>query len=303
MNSERETILIVDDEPQNLHLLGESLMDEYEVLVATSGEEAISRTQTNTPPDLILLDIMMPQMDGMQVCQKLKEDSDTANIPIIFITARDEVADETQGLAVGAVDYITKPFSPAILKARVKTHLKLKAQTDMLTQLSLVDELTGIPNRRHFDMSLRQEWQRLARSGEYLSVVMIDVDHFKQYNDNYGHSAGDECLQQVAKALDSVINRAGDMVARYGGEEFVGLLPGVNGDNSVIIGEWFRRAIEKLELEHQHSSAADIVTISIGIATCRPKEHNDPRKLLELSDQALYTSKASGRNRMSRDVL
>ncbi len=302
-HNERATILIVDDEPQNLHLLGELLMADHEVLAATSGEEAINRVQSSTPPDLILLDIMMPDMNGIQVCRKLKEDPITTDIPIIFITAMDDVKDETEGLAAGAVDYITKPFSPAILKARVKTHLKLKAQTDMLTKLSMVDGLTGIPNRRQFDLRIAQEWRRLTRSGEHLTLIMIDVDHFKQYNDNYGHAAGDQCLRQVAKALHGVIHRAEDLVARYGGEEFVGLLPGVNEDNSLIIGEWFRRAIEDSQIEHKFSSVSDVVTVSLGIATCRPKDHTTPEKLMKASDHALYTSKKSGRNRLSLDVI
>lgn len=296
MSDEGATILIVDDEPQNLHLLGELLRDKYEVLIATRGLEAIKRAHSDTPPDLILLDIMMPEMDGYQVCRELQADPVTSNIPIIFITAKDDVLDETEGLAVGAIDYITKPFSPAIVQARVRIHLKLKAQADMLARLSMQDGLTGLFNRRKFDHYLEDEWRRATRTGDFFSIVMIDVDHFKQYNDNYGHGAGDECLREVAAALSSVVHRSSDIVARYGGEEFAALLPGTDSDNSMYIGERFRQQIEALKIEHQYSSVSEYITVSVGVATCIPKEQIKSRSLLEAADSMLYNAKNNGRN-------
>ncbi|MEH6472586.1 MAG: diguanylate cyclase [Halopseudomonas sp.] len=296
MNERRETVLVVDDKPYNLHLLIEVLSDSYEILVATSGAEAIKRVHSDTPPDLILLDIVMPEMDGLQVCRKLKGDAATSHIPVIFVTAKGDIADETEGLAVGAVDYISKPISPAIVLARVKTHLKLKAQTDLLTRLSIQDQLTQLPNRRHFDKCLDDEWRRHMRTSCAFSIVMMDVDHFKQYNDNYGHYAGDECLQQVASALNSVVQRAAEVVARFGGEEFVALLPMTDNAAAMEMGNRFRQQVEALGLKHEHSSTGDCVTISIGVATCIPKEHTDPRLLLETADRMLYDAKKKARN-------
>ena len=302
-NSQGATILIVDDEPQNLHLLGELLREEHEVLVAINGKEALKRARSDTPPDLILLDIMMPEMDGLQVCRELQDDLATRNIPLIFITAKDEVEDETEGLEAGAVDYITKPFSPAIVKARVRTHLKLKAQADLLANLSMLDGLTGLPNRRQFDQRLDSEWRRLTRIAGAFTIVMMDVDHFKLYNDHYGHLSGDECLRQVAAALASVVHRSADIVARYGGEEFVALLPTTDAAHGLEIAEQFRHRVEALGLTHQHSSAADCVTISIGVATCTPGEHSDPQALLQCADGMLYRAKEEGRNRIVSGTL
>ena len=299
MNNKRATILIVDDEPQNLHILGELLKDEHEIIVATNGEDALKRAHSDIPPDLILLDIMMPGKDGHQICRELQADLSTSNIPVIFISAKDDVLDEAEGLSIGAVDYITKPFSPAIVKARVQIHLKLKAQADMLTNLSMLDGLTGLPNRRLFDEHLDREWRRIIRTGDSFLIVMMDVDHFKQYNDNYGHGAGDECLRQVAASLGSVVQRTTDMVARYGGEEFVGMFPNTEKTYGMQIGEQFRKKVEALNLEHKHSSAADCVTISIGITTCTPKIHSNPEGLLKAADNMLYEAKESGRNRVT----
>jgi diguanylate cyclase (GGDEF)-like protein len=299
MSEDRATVLIVDDEPQNLHLLGEALREECELLVATSGPEALRRACSDIPPDLILLDIMMPEMDGYEVCRTLKGDPASQSIPVIFITARDAVNDEAEGLAVGAVDYITKPFSPEIVRARVRTHLRLKAQADMLASLSVVDELTGLPNRRQFERSLENEWRRARRNGDAFTIVMLDVDHFKQYNDNYGHSAGDECLRRVASALGSVMQRPAELVARYGGEEFVALLPGTNHDDGLRIGERFRARIEALCLEHAYSPAGPCVTVSAGVATGRPCQQSNAQELLEATDRMLYRAKHEGRNRVS----
>ena len=298
MNDRRATILIVDDEPLNLRLLGEMLIVEHEILVAINGRDAINRACSHAPPDLILLDVMMPGMDGYQVCRELKLNPSTANIPVIFISAKNEVAAEAKGLAIGAVDYITKPVSPPIIKARVRTHLKLKAMTDRLTSLLALDGLTGLPNRRHFDKRLKEEWRRTSRTGAPFSIVMMDVDHFKQYNDNYGHSAGDECLRQVAIALKGVVQRSAEMVARYGGEEFVALLPSVDEAGGAQLGERFRQRVEALQLEHLHSSAEMYVTISVGVATCTPKVKDDPKDLIAIADRMLYDAKESGRNRV-----
>jgi diguanylate cyclase (GGDEF)-like protein len=243
-----------------------------------------------------LLDIVMPDMDGLDVCRGLKANPATEGIPIIFITARDKVADEAEGFAVGAVDYIAKPFSAEIVRARIRTHLTLKRQADKLASLTVIDELTGLPNRRRFNQRLEDEWGRAVRAGKALTLVMMDVDYFKQYNDNYGHSAGDDCLGYVARALDKVVQRTADMVARFGGEEFVAILPDTNTVQGLQVGERFCDTISALRLEHKYSPDEKYVTISVGVATCIPTIHIMSQTLLEMADRMLYEAKRKGRN-------
>ena len=199
-SEERPRILIVDDERININLLNALLKADYKIMVATDGEQAIKAAATGKP-ELILLDIVMPGIDGYEVCRRLKSMAATQTIPIIFITAMGDVENETMGFALGAVDYIAKPFNSAVVKARVGVHMKLKRNGDMLENLASMDTLTEIPNRRAFDLTRTQEGARSVRDGLPISFAMIDVDKFKQYNDNYGHGAGDECLTRLAKAL------------------------------------------------------------------------------------------------------
>lgn len=209
-------LLIVDDAPINIQLLNDVLKDDVRVFFATNGSDALKIAST-TIPDLILLDIMMPEMDGYEVCRKLKTDPLLRDIPVIFITAKSQQEDEATGLELGAVDYITKPFSPGIVRLRVRNHLELKRQRDLLGRLSFLDGLTGLPNRRGFDEFLSREWRRAVRNKSHISIVMIDIDKFKDYNDSYGHLAGDDCLKKVAAILENSLDRAADFVARYGG--------------------------------------------------------------------------------------
>ena len=198
---EHMSLLIVDDIPWNIQVLAEGLRALCRIRVATSGHKALEIAASDDPPDLMLLDVMMPEMDGFEVCRRLKEQAGTADIPVIFITARGDVEDEARGLNLGAVDYITKPFHLPLVLARVRTHLRLKMKTDSLERLSAVDALTGIGNRRRFDEVLAREWRRGVRLGVPLAAVMMDVDQFKAYNDHLGHGAGDECLVRVALLL------------------------------------------------------------------------------------------------------
>ncbi|MCX7966849.1 MAG: PleD family two-component system response regulator [Syntrophorhabdaceae bacterium] len=294
---ERQKILIVDDKPSNIMVLGEELKRDYDIYIATNGEMAIKKAISN-PPDLILLDIVMPGMDGYDVCKQLKENEITKNIPIIFITAKNTDEDEAKGLSIGAVDYITKPFSIPIVKARVKTHLELKRKTDILESLSFRDGLTGIFNRRQLENVLSNEWKRAARKGEPISLLFIDIDYFKAYNDYYGHVAGDECLKMVAKALTTSLRRSTDFVARYGGEEFAVILPETDIDNSLIIAEKFRNTIIELKIEHKFSKVEPYLTISIGVATTYPTRDSEYKLLIEVADNVLYEAKNSGRNRI-----
>jgi len=295
----RERILIVDDAPANIRLLGETLRARYKISAAPGGEAGLKLARAEPHPDLILLDVVMPDLDGYEVCRRLKEDQCTRGIPVIFITALDDEADETHGLELGAVDYITKPFSLPIVTARVRTHLELKRHRDMLEDLSNRDGLTGIHNRRSFDEALHAEWRRAAREGASLSLVMIDIDHFKAYNDRYGHLGGDDCLRRVAGALAASVVRAGDRVARYGGEEFAALLPGADAAAARAVAEKLRRAVAGLEIAHEDSSAADHVTISAGASASMPTVDVDPAQLIESADRALYDAKAAGRDRVA----
>jgi len=298
----RQKILLVDDMPASLMMLGEELKRDYDIFIATSGEAALKKAEDN-PPDLILLDVVMPNMDGREVCRRLKGNEATKNIPVIFITANNAEGDEEEGLGIGAVDYITKPFSLPIVRARVRTHLDLKRKTDILENLSSRDGLTGIYNRRQFDKEMFTEWKRAARSGEPLSLLLIDIDCFKLYNDNYGHIAGDRCLQMVAQAFSSLLKRAADFVARYGGEEFAVVLPSTDMEHAMRVANEIRAIIRELKIEHAYSKAGSLVSVSIGVATARPMVEIEPGQLVDAADKALYEAKESGRDTIRQRSL
>ncbi len=294
----KSTILIVDDMVANIKVLGELLKDEYKIRLATNGKKALQIASSSNPPDLILLDVIMPEMDGYEVCTQLKADKITKNIPVIFITAMDLEKDETKGLSLGAVDYITKPFSLPIVKARVKTHLELKHHRDLLEDLSTLDGLTGISNRRRFDEILEIEWLRALRESTPLALLMIDIDHFKLYNDNYGHIAGDDCLKLVAGNLTKGIRRPADFIARYGGEEFAAILPITDIHGAVTVGTSLIEHINALKISHIHSMVSDRITISIGAASIIPDRRSSSVFLIEKADKCLYLAKEGGRNRV-----
>ncbi|NDV23098.1 diguanylate cyclase [Desulfovibrio sp. JC022] len=288
-------ILIVDDAPANIKLLGAALADEYRVSVALDGPGALEIAASDDPPDLILLDIVMPGMDGYEVCRALQSKPETKEIPVIFITSRDQVEDEAKGLEIGAVDYIIKPFSLPIVKMRVKTQLELKKQRDMLKELSMIDPLTGLPNRRQLEGRLKIEWQRARRHESPLTISFIDIDFFKLYNDSNGHAMGDECLRLVARELAGSLHRSTDFVARYGGEEFVALLPDTDREGGLRISEKLRANIQKLEIDHCESLNS-VVTVSIGVASMVPDNGDGFDVLLHQADKALYLAKEKGRN-------
>ncbi len=291
-------ILIVDDVPTNINMLIEVLNNpNYEILAATNGNAALEVAESEIP-DLILLDVVMPKMDGYAACKKIKENVTTKKIPIIFLTARASVEDETRGLELGAVDYITKPFSPPIVNARIRNHLELKKQRDILENLSAIDGLTGIPNRRRFDEYLEHEWHRCIRSASPLSLIMMDIDYFKRFNDNYGHLAGDDCLKQVAFVLKKSLERKTDFVARYGGEEFACILPMTDIKGAILMANRLRENIISLAIPHTYSTVADCLTISQGAATITPSQDSRFTTLINAADKALYEAKACGRNRV-----
>jgi diguanylate cyclase (GGDEF)-like protein len=296
-------ILLVDDSATNLRMLGEILSPDYNILIATCGEEALSIAQGIDRPDLILLDVVMPGMDGYTVCRALKEDDSTRSIPVIFVTAVEGSEAEARGLDLGAVDYITKPFSAPVVRARVRTHVVLKQQTDLLEHLAFIDGLTGIANRRQFDQQLTREWARMLRENAPLSLLMIDVDHFKSYNDRYGHGAGDECLRRIGRTLADVPKRAGDLVARFGGDEFAVILPNTDAKGALVMARAILAAVNTLKLAPIGSPAADQVTLSLGAATGTPRAIGDIQAFIQAADLALYRAKTSGRNQICSEVL
>ena len=291
----KQRVLVVDDMPANIKILGQAIRSRHHVTVATNGEQALNLA-FNDPPDLILLDILMPDMDGYETCRRLKSDSRTKDIPVIFVTSKDEMEDETLGLELGAVDYITKPFHIPIVLARVNTHLRLKMQADLLENLAKIDGLTKIPNRRQFEERLKYEWQRSIRNRQPLALIMIDIDDFKKYNDHYGHAQGDECLKNVASTLAGSVSRSQDLVARYGGEEFAVILPDTGIQGAISVGNQLCKAIYTHRWPHAGSTVAEVVTISLGVASMIAESEAVPTDLLLLADECLYRAKEGGRN-------
>ena len=288
-------ILVVDDDPVTLQMIASIFEDDHEVFLAGSAEDGLACCRRESP-DLLLLDIVLPDADGLDVCRHLKADPATRNIPVIFITGQGSPREETQALEVGAVDFILKPVNPAVVRARVKTHLTLKAQSDILRSLAFLDGLTELANRRRFDEFLEAEWRRGRRSGAPLTLIMADIDNFKHYNDVHGHPAGDACLQAVARALTGTLKRAQDLAARYGGEEFACILPNTNLSGGKLLAQRLLEAVRTMALPHE-GTGPGIVTISLGVASLFPSAEVNSADLVALADAKLYHAKEAGRNR------
>lgn len=296
----RQRVLIVDDSIVNTKILEQSLAEKYDILIANSGKDALKIANSKTPPDIILLDVIMPEMSGYEVCKQIHLEEKTKDIPVIFLTALTNTENEEYGLKLGAIDYITKPFSIPVVEAKIKNHLALKYYQDILKVNTDVDSLTQIANRRKFDEMLAIEIRKAKRMNTYLSLIMLDIDHFKIYNDTYGHLEGDECLRQVAFALQMTLKRAGDLVARWGGEEFTCLLPNTNSKGAAHIAEKLRKTVMNLEIPHKYSPVEKVVTISVGVVTAKKSDSDGDafETMLEYVDDALYKAKAAGRNRI-----
>ncbi|WP_323595721.1 GGDEF domain-containing response regulator [Aliarcobacter butzleri] len=296
MEFKKPTILVVDDMTTTLLLLHDLLKDTYEVKIAKSGTKALEILESPNDIDLILLDIEMPDINGYDVCKRIKNNETIRNIPIIFITGRTSQEDEEYGLNLGAIDYITKPFNNAIVKLRIKNYLNLKIKNDMLEKLSMYDGLTNIRNRRFFDETFEKTFNEIKRDKKSLAVLMIDIDFFKPYNDNYGHGQGDETLRKIAKALEKTIKRPSDFVARYGGEEFVILLKNIDKTGLQTVAKNLLEAIRELKITHEYSKVEDFVTVSIGVSYCSCPDEITKTELLLKADETLYSVKNSGRN-------
>jgi diguanylate cyclase (GGDEF)-like protein len=325
-------ILIVDDDRFMRVQLRQTLENEgYQVEEAGDGKQALE-AYTRLRPDIVLLDAIMPVMDGFACCaqlQKLQKDSVTndtqidesgqktqehllVSTPILMITGLEDQQSVDQAFEVGAADYITKPIHWAVLRRRVRrliqqsqlykqlehTNQKLEEVNQTLQRLASVDGLTQVANRRCFDEALIHEWQRISRELGSLSLILVDIDYFKLYNDTYGHLAGDKCLKQVAQAISRAVHRPADLVARYGGEEFVVLLPGTTLAGANQVAEAVKAAVKKLNLPHSSSPLGEKITLSLGISCLTPSQHSSPMTLIKSADKALYLAKESGRDRI-----
>ncbi len=299
----KDKILVIDDQPANLEVLVSFLKEhDFTVRIAENGKWALQVLETYQP-DIIILDVMMPEMDGFETCRRIKSNKDTADIPVFFMTALESVQDKVAGFEAGGVDYITKPFQQIEVLARLNAHIalrkqkiKLEQQKDLLKMISITDDLTGLFNRRHMNTVLEREFGRCLRYGTDLSCLLVDLDHFKRVNDTYGHGFGDIVLREFSQSLATSI-RVTDSAFRYGGEEFLILLPQTDINGAIQIGENIRRRTENKKVVSENISAR--VTLSGGISSFHHHQPRTSKEMIHFSDKALYASKKAGRNRMS----
>lgn len=326
------SILIVDDDSGIRNVLELRLVAEgFTVIAAVSAKEAFQYLGIGTDSekatssiDLILMDILMPDVRGIEACRQIKQYSSLKDIPIILMTASSDSQHLEEAFNAGAIDYISKPFKKVELLARIRSALRLKSEIDkrkiheqeltettrklqqaneLLTRLSSIDALTDVYNRRFFDQAIDREFQRAMRTNSPLSLIMIDVDGFKAFNDIYGHQKGDQCLKSIATALKSSINRSHDLVARYGGEEFAIILPDTSQSGAERMAETLLNNVRALAIEHESAPVNNRVTISLGSVSCIPMQGVTPPDLIARADKALYQSKTGGRNRYTATSL
>jgi len=296
-NTEKRSILIIDDSESNIMALTKILSSEYNINIAKNGLEGIEIAKKESP-DIIILDIIMPKMDGFETITALKKSVQTRKIPVIFITGLSKPKDEEKGLALGAAEYISKPFSPEIVKLRVRNQISILTYIQKIESLSSTDQMTGLPSRRSFDERLYSEWKRAMRDKTEVSLLLVDVDNFKKVNDTFGHLQGDIVLQSVAKVIARVPSRPADYTARWGGEEFIVLLPSTDSKGATYIAEQLRRKIDEMTISFSDGQDAK-VTVSIGVNSHKPKKGCSVDDFLNRADKALYKAKDEGRNKVA----
>lgn len=292
----KDKILIIDDSTAQAEHLSSILEDDYEVAMCHTAQGGLSMAKTGVW-SLILLDVVMPDMDGFMLLKELKDTEATKYIPVIMLTSLSEVQYEERGLLLGAVDYVAKPFSPVIIKARVNTHIQLYRYQRQFREQAMLDGLTGIANRRCYESGSREKWQEAMRFGLPLSICIFDIDKFKLYNDTYGHPAGDRVIISVARTVAERFRRSTDLFARYGGEEFVAVFLGSNGKTAFEFMKSVRQEIEDLHIPH-NSPICDWVTVSAGGVSLTPNAQDSYEMYLKLADTMLYDAKRFGRNRV-----
>lgn len=290
------SVLVIDDNITTVKLIADALVPEFEVLFATSAKQGLKLANENPNLDVIILDIMLPETNGFEVCKQLKSSQVTQSIPVLFATALDQTSDQEKGFELGAVDYITKPIEIPLLRARTKTHARLRRQIIELEHLAATDPLTSCANRRTFNDVFKQEWKRSARTQKSLAMLMIDVDDFKQYNDHYGHGKGDECLIAVSRIIKQSTSRPGDLGARYGGEEFAVLMPDTDLIGAQKVASNIIQKLASTQLPHEYSKVKNYVTVSIGVSCIQANSNTSRKVLLEQADKAMYQAKAKGKN-------
>lgn len=291
-----EKILIIDDSPVQANFLSSILAAEYDITMVNTAEEGLEQARSEDF-SLILLDVIMPGIDGFQLLKMLQEEVILRHTPVILITSLSDTQHEEQGLTLGAVDYITKPFHPAIVRARVHTHIKLYRYRTQIEREATEDQLTGVPNRRRYDEVSLQRWQDAIRLKVPFTICMFDIDKFKVYNDTFGHPAGDKVIQAVAQTASSMLRRGTDFFARYGGEEFVALILGGGAENDFAYLQRVRQAVEDLHIAH-NPEISPWVTISIGGITVLPRMGSSFDTYLKMADTMLYDAKRFGRNQV-----
>lgn len=288
-------ILIVEDSLFNQMVLRKILEDGYTIATSATAEDALRKVQI-FEPHLILLDIILPDANGFDVLVTLKQSENTRSIPVIIITGLDSDEDEEKGFLLGAVDYIKRPFKNAIVLARVNTQIHIIKQIETIKHLSLMDGLTGIANRRAFDIQLRYEWNRAARERGWLSMFMLDVDRFKECNDTYGHRHGDFMLQIVAQTLKEKLKSVTDFFYRYGGDEFAILLPGLPAEKARVLSQSLVASVNQMLRSAVKAQSSCAHSISLGSASMQPQSEQSPAALVERADKKLYLAKQNGRN-------
>lgn len=309
-NATRPTVLVVESSPSNRAMICDCIgqLSDIDVLSAQTAAQALLIYEAQ-PPNLILTEITLHDMDGLALTKEIRRRENASDqfrpwTPVIFLSSLQDEETLAKGILSGGDDFLCKPVSEVVLLAKVRAMLRIVGmqhaiyrQHLQLREASILDGLTAIPNRRHFEDTLAAEWKRCARAGSPISAILTDVDFFKQFNDIYGHQAGDACLKTVANALNESLFRVEDTVARYGGEEFVVVLPGTDHVGTLAVAERMRNTVLELNIPHQHGLTG-VVSCSFGIATMTPTPENDPKQLILQADNGLYQAKRSGRNRV-----